>query len=69
MSALKEINAHAVSTWSPVASRSNVLALGSKEGVGVGFDNVGGELQLHSMNFSDVSPTTTSLGAVKTRYF
>ncbi|KAH9094474.1 hypothetical protein LEN26_018312 [Aphanomyces euteiches] len=66
MSLLKEVNASATVAWSPIKARSNLLALGSKDGVGVGFDNYGGELQLVSMDFADVNPTPTQLGSIKT---
>ncbi|OQS06532.1 transporter Sec31A [Thraustotheca clavata] len=66
MSLLKEVNAHATVAWSPVKQRANLLALGSKDGVGVGFDNYGGELQMYSMDFADVSPSLVQLGSIKT---
>ncbi|OQR82602.1 hypothetical protein ACHHYP_15715 [Achlya hypogyna] len=66
MSLLKEVNAHATMAWSPVKHRSNLMAVGSKDGVGVGFDNYGGELQLVSMDFADVSLEPTQLGSIKT---
>ncbi|KAF0687464.1 Aste57867_20801 [Aphanomyces stellatus] len=66
MSLLKEVNASATVAWSPIKNRSNLLALGSKDGVGVGFDNYGGELQLVSMDFADVNPAPIQLGSIKT---
>ncbi|EQC35750.1 hypothetical protein SDRG_06509 [Saprolegnia diclina VS20] len=66
MSLLKEVNAHATVAWSPMKHRANLMALGSKDGVGVGFDNYGGELQLFSMDFADVSPLPVQLGSIKT---
>ena len=68
MSLLKEIESSAATAWSPNIDRSNLLAIGSKEGVGVGFDNYGGELQLHSMDFGDTLPRTNLLGSAKTTY-
>ncbi|ETV80948.1 hypothetical protein H257_06393 [Aphanomyces astaci] len=66
MSLLKEVNASATVAWSPIKHRSNLIALGSKDGVGVGFESYGGELQLMSMDFADVSPAPIQLGSIKT---
>ena len=63
MSLLKEISVSATSAWSPV-SRSNIIAIGSKEGVGVGFDNYGGELSFHGMDFADTNPSTNIVGKI-----
>ncbi|ETV97980.1 hypothetical protein H310_09285 [Aphanomyces invadans] len=66
MSLLKEVNASATVAWSPIKRRSNLIALGSKDGVGVGFESYGGELQLMSMDFTDVTPAPIQLGSIKT---
>ena len=66
MSLLKEIHANAVTAWSPMRRRSDLLAIGSKGDAGVGFDNTGGEFKLVSMDFADPSRNMLTLGSVKT---
>ncbi len=66
MSLLKEINANAAVAWSPNRQRADLLALGSKGEGGVGFENVGGEFKLVSMDLSKPSREMQTLGAVKT---
>jgi len=52
--------------WSPVPSLSNLVALGTKESGGAGFDNYGGELEIHALDWTDASTKSTIAGSVKT---
>eukprot|EP00985_Skeletonema_marinoi_P011641 scaffold5542_cov79-Skeletonema_marinoi.AAC.1 len=58
----------AVVAWSPIGEYADVIALGSKEKGGIGFDDYGGELELYDLNItkegSNNSPTL--LGSLKT---
>eukprot|EP01035_Chromulina_nebulosa_P017943 gene17943-23567_t len=67
MSLLKQINEKgAVLEWSPIASQANLVALGTKDSSGVGFDDYGGELELHSLDLKDSQHTGTQiLGKVR----
>eukprot|EP00604_Paraphysomonas_vestita_P002038 CAMPEP_0174819872 /NCGR_PEP_ID=MMETSP1107-20130205/3327_1 /TAXON_ID=36770 /ORGANISM="Paraphysomonas vestita, Strain GFlagA" /LENGTH=477 /DNA_ID=CAMNT_0016034125 /DNA_START=672 /DNA_END=2102 /DNA_ORIENTATION=+ len=66
MSLLKQINDKgAVVEWCPLLDYGNLVALGTKDSAGSGFDDYGGELELHMMNFSDRSSTTTLVGRAK----
>ena len=67
MSLLKQIDDKApVVAWSPVADHPALLALGSKEGSGSGFDDVGGDLSLYPLDFSDTGNTSVHpAGSVK----
>jgi hypothetical protein len=47
MSLIRELkNLGATIAWSPTAREPSMLAIGTKEGAGTGFDNYGGELQV-----------------------
>jgi hypothetical protein len=49
MSLIRELkNLGATIAWSPTAREPSMLAIGTKEGAGTGFDNYGGELQVGS---------------------
>lgn len=57
MSLLKEIpDKGATVAWSPVAAHSSLLAVGTKDvGSGTGFDDVGGELDIFSIDLSSTA--------------
>eukprot|EP00578_Thalassiosira_sp_NH16_P006546 CAMPEP_0181106352 /NCGR_PEP_ID=MMETSP1071-20121207/16486_1 /TAXON_ID=35127 /ORGANISM="Thalassiosira sp., Strain NH16" /LENGTH=1086 /DNA_ID=CAMNT_0023189753 /DNA_START=165 /DNA_END=3425 /DNA_ORIENTATION=+ len=59
-----------VVAWSPLGEYADVVALGSKEKGGIGFDDYGGELELYDWNITQnndsVPPEPTLLGSVKT---
>ena len=58
MSLLKQIDDKApVVAWSPVADHPALIALGSKEGSGTGFDDTGGDLSLYPLDFSETGNT------------
>jgi protein transport protein SEC31 len=62
MSLLKQIDDKgAVLSWSPLAAAPNLVALGTKDSAGIGFDDHGGELELHMLDFSNSSDLRTSL--------
>ena len=69
MSLLKALEDRgAVVEWSPLASEATTIAVGTKDSAGAGFDDYGGELELHSCEFSDTTSTETKLlGKVKAR--
>jgi len=61
----------AVVAWSPIGDHADVVALGSKEKGGIGFDDYGGELELYDWNITQNNhdggmPEPTLLGSVKT---
>ena len=66
MSLLKSVNDRgAVLEWSPTAS---AFAIGTRDSAGAGFDDYGGELELHSCDFSNAASTDTVVtGSVKAR--
>ena len=70
MSLLKEIeDKGAVLEWSPVVGRPNLAALGTKDSSGVGFDDYGGGIELHSLDFADSKNTSSKLlGKAKSKY-
>ncbi|KAJ1425674.1 hypothetical protein B484DRAFT_451002 [Ochromonadaceae sp. CCMP2298] len=62
MSLLKQIeDKGAVLEWSPVAEYANLVALGTKDSAGAGFDDHGGELELHSLDFADARKSDSTL--------
>eukprot|EP00953_Heterococcus_sp_UTEX-ZZ885_P041552 21197-Heterococcus_DN1.PRE.2 len=66
MSLLKELpDKGATIAWSNVASHPNLLALGTKDSGNAGFDDYGGELELHKLDFSG-NDAPSLLGKVKT---
>eukprot|EP00612_Vaucheria_litorea_P006457 CAMPEP_0171481444 /NCGR_PEP_ID=MMETSP0946-20130122/6749_1 /TAXON_ID=109269 /ORGANISM="Vaucheria litorea, Strain CCMP2940" /LENGTH=1148 /DNA_ID=CAMNT_0012013017 /DNA_START=6 /DNA_END=3452 /DNA_ORIENTATION=+ len=66
MSLIKEFpDKGATVAWSTVASQRDLIALGTKDGGSAGFDDFGGELELHKIDFVDEN-SPTLLGSVKT---
>ncbi len=62
MSLLKQINDKgAVLAWSRLAAHPNLVALGTKDSAGAGFDDYGGELELHKVDFGDSKSSTSVL--------
>ena len=60
MSLLKQIDDKgAVLEWSPIASQPNMVALGTKDSSGAGFDDYGGELELHVLDFANAASTSS----------
>ena len=66
---LKEVDdIGATVAWSPCKGSGNLIALGSKHGAGGGFDDTGGLLQIHELDFADAqSRTPAPLGTYKTK--
>jgi len=66
MSLLKQIeDKGAVLEWSPIVQNANLVALGTKDSTGTGFDDHGGELELHLLDFSNKNYSTHLLGKVR----
>jgi hypothetical protein len=67
MSLLKEItDKTAAVAWSPCKEKPGLIALGSKEGSGSGFDNVGGELAIYDLDFAKTTDKSChAAGTVK----
>jgi len=64
---LKEIrDMGATVAWSPNEHLCRVVAAGTKEGGGGGFEDYGGELVLHRFDTSDRSMASVVLGRVRT---
>jgi len=62
MSLLKQIeDKGAVLEWSPISQFPNLVALGTKDSAGSGFDDHGGELELHSLDFADANSSNSTL--------
>ena len=60
MTTLKEISDKgATIAWSPLRAYPALLATGTKEGGGGGFDDYGGELAVHSLDLSSTSLGTS----------
>eukprot|EP00591_Stephanopyxis_turris_P009575 CAMPEP_0195525504 /NCGR_PEP_ID=MMETSP0794_2-20130614/25990_1 /TAXON_ID=515487 /ORGANISM="Stephanopyxis turris, Strain CCMP 815" /LENGTH=1054 /DNA_ID=CAMNT_0040655983 /DNA_START=104 /DNA_END=3268 /DNA_ORIENTATION=+ len=51
--------------WSPISSHTDVIALGSKDSGSIGFDDVGGDLELYDFNITG-SSTPQVIGSTKT---
>ena len=70
MSLLKQIDDRgAVLEWSPYAERASMVALATKDSAGAGFDEYGGELEIHEMDFAATGTSTgAALGSVKATY-
>ena len=67
MSLLRRIeNKGCVLEWSPIALQPNLVALGTKDSAGAGFDDYGGDLEIHRLDFSNKN-SSTILGSVKTQ--
>ena len=49
----------AVLEWSPFTSRPSLVAIGTKDSAGAGFDEYGGELELYDLDFSQPLSTPT----------
>ena len=69
MSLLKQIEDRgAVLEWSPYAERANLVALATKDSAGAGFDEYGGELEIHALDFAATGTSTgPALGSVKSK--
>lgn len=65
---LKEISDKGVTVaWSPSPAASSLLAMGTKEGAGRGFDEYGGDLELYDVDFTQNADTECPrIGGVKT---
>ena len=64
---MKEIeDKGATVAWSRSKLHPSILAVGTKEGGGSGFDNHGGELELHGLDFANSSRSSSLLGSLKT---
>lgn len=62
MSLLKQIDDKgAVLAWSRLAAHPGLVALGTKDSAGGGFDDYGGELELHQVDFSDARTSSSKL--------
>lgn len=70
MSVVKEIeDVGATLAWCPSGRPDKpLLAVGTKEGSGGGFDDYGGELSLHEFDVTDASRGSKVLASVKTKY-
>jgi protein transport protein SEC31 len=67
MSLLEELqDKGATIAWSSTPAHANLIALGTKDSGGVGFDDYGGVLELHMLNLSGPGPASTLMGKVKT---
>jgi hypothetical protein len=63
MQALKTITDRgAVVAWSPLPNAPGILAAGTKEGGGGGFEEYGGDLTLYSVDLSNSSQQCQVLG-------
>jgi hypothetical protein len=68
MSLLKQIDDKgAVIEWSPISSNPNMVALGTKDSAGSGFDDYGGDLEIHKLNFQDKGTSSTIIGTAKSK--
>jgi len=62
MSLLKQIeDKGAVLSWSPISSHASMVALGTKDSGGLSFDDYGGELEIHKLDFADTSLSSTEI--------
>jgi len=67
MSLLKQVeDKNANLAWSPVPDQGNLVALGTRDGGGGGFDDYGGELEIHKLDFAVGETRTTVMGSVRT---
>jgi protein transport protein SEC31 len=61
MSLLSEIQDRgAVLEWSPFPERPSLVAVGTKDSAGAGFDEYGGEMELFDLDFTKPSSTPTA---------
>lgn len=70
MTSLKQIrDKGAILAWCPLHAHSSIVALGTKDSAGGGFEDYGGDLELHRLDFWDTkSSESTLLGKSKARY-
>eukprot|EP00624_Nannochloropsis_granulata_P001631 evm.model.NODE_18033_length_94466_cov_20.978998.19 len=67
MSLLKQVeDKNANLAWSPVPDQGNLVALGTRDGGGGGFDDYGGELEIHKLDFGVGDTRTKVMGTVRT---
>ncbi|GAB5032925.1 secretory protein sec31 [Nannochloropsis oceanica] len=67
MSLLKQVeDKNANLAWSPVPDQGNLVALGTRDGGGGGFDDYGGELEIHKLDFGIGDTRTKVMGTVRT---
>eukprot|EP00615_Pteridomonas_danica_P011892 CAMPEP_0114343358 /NCGR_PEP_ID=MMETSP0101-20121206/10544_1 /TAXON_ID=38822 ORGANISM="Pteridomonas danica, Strain PT" /NCGR_SAMPLE_ID=MMETSP0101 /ASSEMBLY_ACC=CAM_ASM_000211 /LENGTH=1181 /DNA_ID=CAMNT_0001478035 /DNA_START=71 /DNA_END=3616 /DNA_ORIENTATION=- len=67
MSLVKEIEDHgATLAWSPLSKMPNMMALGTKDSGAGGFDDYGGKLELHRLDFRERGLKCPVAGSVKT---
>ena len=66
MGLVKKIeNKGAVTAWSPIEEHRQLLAVGVKDtGVGGGFDDQGGNLEIHLLDFQSPTDRTTIIGNI-----
>lgn len=57
----------AVVEWSPKRNAPNMVAIGTKDSAGAGFDDYGGELELHNLDVAVGSKGSMSVGKVKAK--
>lgn len=57
----------AVLEWSPKRSAPNMVAIGTKDSAGAGFDDYGGELELHDLDVAVGSKSSAPVGKVKAK--
>jgi hypothetical protein len=68
MSLLKQIDDKgAVIEWSPITSNPSMVALGTKDSAGSGFDDYGGDLEIHKLNFQEKGTSSTIIGKAKSK--
>lgn len=68
MSLLKQLEDRgAVLEWSPKRSHANMVAIGTKDSAGAGFDDYGGELELHNLHTAVGSTASMPVGKVKAK--
>ena len=57
----------AVLEWSPKKSHPNMVAIGTKDSAGSGFDDYGGELELHNLDVAVGAKGIVAVGKVKAK--
>ena len=54
--------------WSPLGGNAaSLLATGTKEGAGGGFDDYGGDLEIYDLQLNSANVPSKKIGAVHTR--
>ena len=67
MSLLREIpDKGATLAWSPVPAHPSLVALGAKDGAGVGFDSYGGQLELYKLDLKSREANADCVSTVQT---